>query len=67
MAHPPARPPSPAADSWLMPLAVQIATAEQPANPSIALVASQPGEGTTTVAVGLAHALDSALRRRVAI
>jgi len=54
-------------DSALMPLAVGIATGTLSRVPSVALVSSLRGEGTTTVAVNLARVLENGLRRSVAL
>ncbi|WP_431284847.1 CpsD/CapB family tyrosine-protein kinase [Humitalea sp. 24SJ18S-53] len=54
-------------ESALMSLAVGIATGAHTRAPFVALVASHPREGTTTVAVNLARTLESGLRRSVAV
>jgi Mrp family chromosome partitioning ATPase len=53
--------------NWLRQLALSIVTNGARANPIIAVVASLPREGTTTIVVNLAQVLEQELQRRVAV
>jgi Mrp family chromosome partitioning ATPase len=52
---------------WLRQLALSIITDTSRAKSTIALVASLPGEGTTTILVNLARVLEQELQRRVVV